>query len=266
MARIKNARVVVTGASSGIGRAIAFEAARKGGNLILASPRLYSLRKVADEIQNAFADAPIPLAVSCDVTRREDVAKLIKTSVDRLGGIDILINNAGIGVYGPSDKTSLEDFRSVMEVNFFGAVNCILEALPFMKREGKGLVVNIASVAAKHGVPFLGAYSASKAALAAFSQSLRAELVRSGISLMVVYPGYTQTEFFLKEKKVGGAHRPLGPYASVTKVSRAIVRAIEIEKRELVLSVQGKALAFSQGLMPWLVERAMQRIAFQLKD
>jgi short-subunit dehydrogenase len=266
MARIKNARVVVTGASSGIGRAIAFEVARKGGNLILASPRLYSLRKVADEIQNTFADAPIPLAVSCDVTRREDVARLIKTSVDHLGGIDILINNAGIGVYGPSDKTSLEDFRSVMEVNFFGAVNCILEALPFMKKAGKGLVVNIASVAAKHGVPFLGAYSASKAALAAFSQSLRAELARSGISLMIVYPGYTQTDFFLKEKKVGGAHRPLSPYVSATKVSRAIVRAIEIEKKELVLSVQGKILAFSQRLMPWLVDRAMQRIAFQLKD
>jgi NAD(P)-dependent dehydrogenase (short-subunit alcohol dehydrogenase family) len=191
------------------------------------------LGNVVDEIKNDFPAAPPALAVACDITSRGDVARLASFCADHFGGLDILVNSAGIGAYGPNERTSLEDFRSVMEVNFFGAVNCVLESLPLLKKGGRGMVVNIASLAAKHGVPYLGAYSASKAAMAAFSQSLRAELAPSGISVLVVYPGYTQTEFFLKEKKVGGAQRPAGPYCPVARAARAIVRAMG-KKREMV--------------------------------
>jgi short-subunit dehydrogenase len=135
-----------------------------------------------------------------------------------------------------------------------------------MKETGKGLIINIASVAAMHGIPYAGAYSASKAALVALSQSFRAELAKSGISIMIVYPGYTQTNFFKIEKKVGGARRPTGPYTPVTKVARSIIKAIESERLDLVLSLGGKALRFSQSLMPWLAERVMQRIAYKLAD
>ena len=213
MARLKDGKAIVIGASSGIGRALSLELARKGARLVLAARRARALTQVIEEIGAGFPASPLPLAVPCDVTDRGDAARLMKTGAAHLGGLDILVNCAGIGVYGPNARTPLEDFRSVMEVNFFGAVNAVLEALPLMKEAGKGLVVNIASLAAKHGVPYLGAYSASKAALAAFSQSLRAELADAGISVLVVYPGYTETEFFLKERNVGGAHRPPGPYA-----------------------------------------------------
>jgi short-subunit dehydrogenase len=266
MLNLKELKVLITGASSGIGRALAFEFAEKGAKLALASRKLDSLERVVEEIISFCPDTQQPLIVRCDITRRQDVRRLVMNSARHFGGIDIFINNAGVGIYGDSEFTALEDFRSVMEVNFFGAVQCMQEVLPLMKRRGKGLIVNITSVAAKHGVPYLGAYGASKAALAVFSQSLRAELSESGVSIMIVYPGYTQTNFFRNEKKVGGARRPQGPFASPKKVALAIVKAVESEKRNLVLSMEGKVLAISQSIFPGLVEKAMKRIACQLKD
>ena len=103
-------------------------------------------------------------------------------------------------------------------------------------------MVNVASVAGLYGIPYLGAYGASKAALASFCQSLRAELDGSGISIMIVYPGYTQTEIFRKEADVGGARRPPGPYAPVEEVAEAIVAGMEGEKGDIVLATEGKAL------------------------
>ncbi len=266
MIKVKGTRVLITGASSGIGRAAAFEFAAKGAKLILTSRRFECLKELAGEIKQAFPDIPVPLAIPADVTNAVEVKRLIESSVDHFGGIDILINNAGLGVYGDTERTTLEEFRLLMEVNFLGAVRCLLEVLPIMKRKDKGLIINIASVAAIHGVPFLGAYSASKAALVALSQSLRVELADSHITIMIVYPGYTQTDFFMKEKKLGGAHRPPEPYTSPQKVAKAIVKASQREKRELVLSGEGKALTFFKSSMPWLVEKAMERIAFKLRD
>ena len=266
MAKIKGERVLLTGASSGIGKALAFELARKGARIILTSRQFDLLEKAAQEIKCTFPDTMTPLAIDCDVTNRKDVRKVIHFCAEHYGGIDILINNAGIGVYGACEKTSLEDLRSLMEVNFFGSVHFILEVLPLMREAGKGLIVNISSLAAKHGVPYLAAYGASKAALASLSQSLDAELVGSGISVLTVYPGYTQTDFFKKEKKVGGARRPDKPYASPQKVAEAVVAGIEKEKHELVLSTEGKALILCQSLVPWLVRKGMERIACNLKQ
>ena len=266
MAKINGKRVLLTGASSGIGKAIAFELARKGARIILTSRQFDLLEKAAQEIKCTFPEVTTPLAIACDVTNREQVRRVIHFCVEHYGGVDILINGAGIGVYGICEKTSLEDFRSQMEVNFFGSVHFILEVLPLMREAGKGLIVNISSLAAKHGVPYLAAYGASKAALAALSQSLHAELVGSGISVLTVYPGYTQTDFFRKEKKVGGARRPDKPYASVQKVAQAVVAGIEKEKHELVLSTAGKALILCQSLVPWLVRKGMERITCNLRD
>ncbi len=266
MAEIKGHRILITGGSSGIGRALALEFARKGAVLAIASRGLEELEKASREISQAYPEVKIPLAIPCDVTDRESVRRMIKNCFNHWGGLDILVNNAGIGVYGGAIRTSVEDYRAIMEVNYFGALLCIMEVLPFMQRAGRGLIVNIASVAAKHGVPYLAGYSASKAALAALSQSLRAELAQQGISLMIVYPGYTKTDFFMKEKKVGGAVRPSNPYAPPEKVARATVRAIEREKREVVLSPEGRALVLFEKIFPRLVEAAMRRIAVRLRD
>jgi short-subunit dehydrogenase len=266
MGKIDGKRVLITGASSGIGKAIAFECAARGAVLALTARRFHYLEKAGYEIRSVFSDTTAPLLIPCDVSKSDDVSELIDTCVRKLGGIDILINNAGIGIYGSIEKASLEDAFSVMNVNFFGAVCCTLNVLPIMKKGGGGKIVNISSVAALHGVPYLGIYSASKAALASFGQSLRAEAARSGIDIMVVYPGYTQTEFFQKEKNVGGGHRPSGPFTSPQRVARAVVKAVEKDRRELILSLEGKALNFFRVLLPGLVEMKMQRIAAKLKD
>jgi short-subunit dehydrogenase len=264
--RIEGKRVLITGASSGIGLALAKIHARKGAILMLTSRRERVLQEIARGIKTEYPQSATPLAIQCDVSNRGSVDNLIENCADRLGGIDILINNAGISVYGSTEKTTMEDFLAVMEVNYFGALYCALRAIPLMKHQGSGLIVNIASVVAKHGVPYLGAYSASKAALVAVSKSLRSELSRDGIRIMNVFPGYTRTNIFENEKKVGGAVRPQNGYAPVSKVAEAIVAGIEHEKQDLILSYSGKALPVLRRLLPSFVELVMERMAVKLRD
>jgi short-subunit dehydrogenase len=262
---IKGKRVVVTGASSGLGEAIAWNLARQGARLTIASRRFGALQKVAAEIAAGVAMANAPLPIRCDVASRADVHRLISTAVGHMGGIDILINNAASCVYGNTERTSETDFQMLMAVNFHGAVHAMMESLPYMKRQEEGSIVNIASLAALHGVPYLAAYGASKAALVSVSQSLRAELSDCGIQVLVVYPGYIDTPLFNNEKQVGGARRPEGPYPSARSVARSVVRAIRTEKQELVLTTEGKAMAALRGVLPGSVQSAMNRIAGRLR-
>ena len=264
--RIDGTRVIVTGASSGIGRALATALAKRGAVLTLAARRGDRLEEVVREVAERFPSSPPPVAVPCDVSNAADVTVLVGGTVERLGSVDILINNAGISVFGEEARTSVNDYRDLMSVNFFGALHSMREVLPFMRRQGSGLIVNVASVAALHGVPYLAAYCASKAALVALSQSLRAELHGSGVRIMIVYPGYTETEIFEREKKVGGARRPPGKYASAADVAEAITRAIDTDARDLYMTVRGRALSVLRGLAPPIVERAMRNIARELAD
>jgi short-subunit dehydrogenase len=261
---LKDTRIIITGASSGIGRALACRMAAEGARLGLVARNRDHLVEVSDHLAKIYPRDQKPLVFACDVSRMLSVSKFIRDFDRHFGGIDIVINNAGTGVYGIVERTMIKDFNRVMAVNYYGAANCMLKALPALKKTG-GLIVNITSVAAMYGVPYLGAYSASKAALVALSQSLRAELSHSGVSIMIVYPGYTQTAFFDHEKKVGGARRPKGHFMSPDKVAEAISKAIIHGRKDLVLSAEGKALTISQRLLPWLVDIAMARIAQRLK-
>ncbi len=191
--RLEGKRVVITGASSGIGEVLALAAGARGARLLLAARRLGPLRFTAARIALASPELPPPVATGCDVSDRGSVQAMCATAREQLGGLDVLVNNAGISVYGLAEYGSVADFERVMAVNFYGPLYTMLEAIPPMRRQGDGLIVNVASVAALHGVPYLAAYSASKAALAGLAQSLRAELHESGIRLLTVYPGYTRT-------------------------------------------------------------------------
>ena len=128
------------------------------------------------------------------------------------------------------------------------------------------MIVNVASVAALHGPPYLGAYAATKAALAALTQSLRAELAPDNVHLMVVYPGYTETEIYSRERRLGGARRPRGRYASADHVARRIVAGIEAQRNELVLSPEGRALTLLKRLVPRAADVAMRRVAAKLRE
>lgn len=264
MIRLAGKRVLITGASAGLGRALAEEFARRGCLLTLTARHLPRLEETARDLALMAPGLPPPLVVSCDVTDEHQVRELFRRQAVERGGLEVLVNNAGCGVYGQAEKTSLEEIRAVMEVNFFGSVRCLQAAIPLLKRSGGGIILNIASAAAKYGVPFLAAYGASKAALALYAQSLRAELRGTGITVTTVFPGYIRTGFFATEKKVGRARRPPGPYARRERVARAVVKAVERGKRDLSLLPDGKALGFAARYLPRLADLAMAKIAADL--
>ncbi len=263
--RIEGKSIILTGASSGIGRALVSPLVKRGAVLTIAARRGERLAEVAREAAERYPDSPPPVAVACDVTDGTAVSSLVGGAVERLGDVDVLINNAGVSAFGEEARTSVDDYRDVMEVNFYGALACMREVLPFMVRRGEGLIVNVLSVAALHGVPYLSAYCASKSALLAVSESIRAELADSGVRVMLVYPGYTDSEIFDVEKRVGGARRPPGTYAPADIVAQRIVRAIEVGSGDLFLTMRGRALSVLRGLAPPVVERAMRKIARELR-
>ena len=263
--RIDGSRIVITGASSGIGLAVSRLLAQRGAALVVASRHRPQLEAAVRSIA-LTASGPLPIPVGCDVADQGNVRELIEIAMDHLGRIDVLINNAGICVYGEMESTAMSDVRELFAVNFLGPLHAMLDIVPHMKQNRDGLVVNILSAAALHGIPYLGAYGASKAALAAVSQSLRAELAEWGIRITNVYPGYTATPLFEHEKKVGGARRPTGSYEPVTSVARSVIRAIETETPEVVLSRDARRLAVLRGITPRLVNRAMKRLAAGLRE
>ncbi|MCU0285681.1 MAG: SDR family oxidoreductase [Acidobacteria bacterium] len=262
---LERKKVLITGASSGIGKELAFCLASKKAIPAIASRNLENLNKIAAEIKLKYPGTGGPLVIPCDVTDKAQVKNMLNTCIRELGEIDILINNAGIGVYGDFQKMAIEDYEEVMKVNFLGAVNCVLAAVSFMKKAGRGMIVNVTSAASMHGVPYLSAYSASKAALVSFSQSIAAELSNTKIKVCIVSPGYVQTDFFKNEKKVGGATRPSGNYHSPIKIAKKIVGGIEKERIDIDTSWESKMLRIFLRISPWLVERVMEKIAKKLR-
>ena len=264
--KLQNKRVVITGGSEGIGLATARECARKCSRLVLLARNDRTLEQAAKWIQRYIPQGPQVLTLQCDVTDSERLSRTFRHILNTLGGIDVLINNAGTSIYGQAEQTPIEAIRQVMEVNYFGAVNCVSCVLPTMRDQKAGLIINIASVAALHGIPYLAGYGATKAALATYSQSLRAELCDTGIEVLLVYPGYTQTELFKKETVYGTAHRPSGPWEPPDKVARAIIKAVEKGQTEVVLSRDGKSLLRTKRFFPWSLKSGLARLARQLDN
>jgi short-subunit dehydrogenase len=159
----------------------------------------------------------------------------------------------------------VNDFKRLMNVNFFGALYCIKEVLPLMQNKGNGQIINVASIAALHGIPYLSAYCASKAALVSFCQCLRAEVSNTNIEIKIIYPGYTDTAFFKNEKKVGNAIRPGEHYASPEKVAQNILRLIHKNRVDKVLSYDGLKLSFLHHFMPDLLNKLLASYAIDLK-
>lgn len=266
MKDLKNFKVIITGASSGIGEATALALANHKLNLILVSRDSEKLKAIVNKVKAISPDCPTPLVIPCDVTKDEEVQLMVETCKIIFGSVDVLINNAGYGVYGASELTPLEDFRQVMEINFFGSIRCIYGLLPLMKQRNRGHIINVASVAAFYGIPYLGAYAASKAALVSINQSLRAELFDTNIKISIVYPGYTDTNFFNNEKRFGDAVRPKGYFMPANKVAHAITNIIIKGHGDQVLTLDGKVLFILKDLFPGLVQNILKKIAVRLKS
>jgi short-subunit dehydrogenase len=250
--------VVVTGASSGIGAATAVACARAGMRVALAARRAGRLARVADEVRAAGGEARV---VPTDVADAAQIRELVDGTVAAWGRLDVLVNNAGVGVLAPVEQTTPAEFERLMQVNFHGAVHAVLAALPHMRRQGRGHIVNVASVLGKRASPFRAAYVASKFALVGFSETLRMELRGTGIAVTCVCPVGTATEFHDIELNRLGVSGRGGPTQSADHVARAIVRAIRRPRAEVHPYPPARLLFLANAVAPGLVDRLMMRFS-----
>jgi len=179
----------ITGASSGFGKALAEYAINKGYQVVATARRKNKLDNLANQAPTQV------LPITMDVTNREEVKQAIDKTISELGQIDVLINNAGYGIVGALEETPEQEFRDQMETNFFGAINVTQEALPHMRKQGKGAIVNMSSMGGNMSFGGFSAYSASKFALEGASEALAQEVAPFGIKTMIVEPGAFRTEF-----------------------------------------------------------------------
>ena len=258
--KVEDSVVVVTGASSGIGRATARAFAASGAAVVLAARREEALREAAAECERRSGRA---LAVPTDVTNEADVHALARRAAEEFGRIDTWVNNAGVYAVARFEETPAEIFRRVLETNFFGCVHGARAVLPYFRDQESGVLVMNASVDAEIPAPYVSAYVASKWALRGFSHSLRLELRDArDVHVSVLLPASIDTPFFQHAANYSGRRVvPLSPVYPPEKVAEAIVRLAERPRRELVVGGAGRVLALEHRLAPGLTERAFAKQA-----
>lgn len=254
--RVRGTTVVITGASSGIGRATATEFAKSGASVVVAGRRQDRLDTLVKEIETAGGRA---LAVATDVSDEQQVEALIRRSHDHFGQVDTLVNNAGIGIAAPFHEQTIDDFHRVMDTNFWGAVYACRAVLPVMRaQEGGGLIVNVSSILGKRGVPYETAYCASKFALAGFSEALRTEVMSELIDVTTVFPGLVETDIFDSATNQTGLEVPaMVPKMPAQDLARLIVQNALLPQPEIVMALDAQAINFFNTLAPGLLDLMM---------
>ncbi len=247
--------IVITGASSGIGKALAEKYADEGWGLVLAARR----NELLDELKNKLDKTEV-LTVKTDVTIESDCKNLIDKAVEKFGRIDVLINNAGISMRALFHNTDMEVMQQVMDVNYWGTVYCTKFALPHLLKT-KGSLAGVISVGGYLGLPGRSGYSASKFAVRGFLQTIRVENLKTGLHVLIAAPGFTASEIrksalVANGDKQGETPRNENKMMSAEECAAHIFRAVEKRKRELVLTfLEGKFTVFLSKVMPSLVEK-----------
>jgi short-subunit dehydrogenase len=249
--------VVVTGASQGIGRALALELSGQGARLVLAARDEQALAAVAAEGAARGAET---LVVPTDVTSEPACRALVERTVERFSRLDVLVNNAGIGMLARFEEvTDLRPYEQLMRVNYLGSVYPTFHALPHLKRSHGQLVV-VSSLAGLHGVPLRTAYAATKHAQVGFFESLRIELSGTGVDVTVVCPYFVQSE--IRRRSAGPDGRTVaaspvqeGEIMSAEECARRIVRSMARRERMLVMTFKGRLGRWAKLLSPGLVDR-----------
>jgi short-subunit dehydrogenase len=254
---IAESRILITGASQGIGKALAEAAALRGGKVLAAARSEDLLHELAEQVRAKGATVE---TVCADVTSPEGRQRMVQAALNYFGGLDILINNAGIGATGHFAEVSSERLRKIMEVNFFGLTETTRVCLPILKKGNRPAIVNISSIAGKRGIPARSEYSASKFAVQGFSEALRAELAKDNVDVLVICPGLTQTNFsqnMLEQK----ARLQMDHMRGMTseQVGNAVLRSIERGKNEVCLSFKGKLMVLVSRFFPRIADRIAAR-------
>ena len=254
--------VVVTGGSDGIGKALI-------DALVVSGARIATCGRSYDKLYNLqlqYTNVMLHTMV-CDVSKEDECRRFIESTVDTFGTIDILINNAGMSMRSLFDGIDVDVIRKLIDVNFLGAVYCTKYALPYIITQ-RGTVVGISSAAGYRGLPGRSGYSASKFALQGWLESLRTELLDSGVNIMWVSPGFTTSNIRnvalnSKGESKGESKMDESKMMSAEECARHILHAIEKRKRTLVLTLQGKMLTFINKFFPSLADRIVHKFYFK---
>lgn len=251
---LKGKMAVVTGASSGIGEAAALELASRGASVAAVARSAEKLEVLA---QRAAGSGGRILAVEADVADRDSVGAMVGRVVGEFGRIDVLVNNAGLGLSGRVAELRAEDLRYVFEVNVIGPLNCAQAALPHMTRGGR--IINVSSVVGKRAIPKVGGYCSTKFALNALSDALRVEVAERGVSVTSVYPGTTRTAFRdnsrrTKDEKRGWRPKGVPP----ERVAKKISDAAEKGPRDVYVTLSDRLFVAGVTLFPGLTDRVLR--------
>jgi len=254
--------IAITGASAGIGRATALRLARDGHAVAACARRGDRLEALAGEV---VARGGRALPIVADVTRDSDMQRFIAATIDTFGRLDVLMCNAGFGIYGAIDDISPEQMQRLVDVNFMGTYYATRAALPVMRRQQHGHVVIISSIVGKRGVPYMGAYSATKFAQVGMAECLRAEVAGSDIHVTVVCPVTTDSEFVDVMLRETGSDisSSLGPRQTAEHVADSIAAAIERPRAEVYPFMKSRGLVLLNAVAPAFCDRVVKKFGRQ---
>jgi short-subunit dehydrogenase len=258
--KLKEHVVLITGASSGIGAALARELAREGARLLLMARRRDRLEALRTELASSGAEVVVHVG---DVTRRADLDAAVALAVERYGRLDVAIANAGFGVVGPLEKLTVEDYRRQFETNVFAAIETSKASLAELSKS-RGRLVLIGSVAGYISTPNASPYAMSKFAIRAFAEALRPELAPRGVAVTLISPGFVESEIRQVDNRGGWHAQAKNPLPSwlpmpAEVAAKKIVAAVYRRRREAIITVHGKVLVWLSRFAPWVLRLAMRR-------
>ncbi len=267
MKDFKNKVVIVTGASSGIGEALAREFAALGARVVLGARSTQKLEIIANEIRSQGGEATY---CGVDGTQPEECKELIDTAVREFGGVDVLICNAGLSMRAIFDDVDLSVLHRLMDVNFWGTVNCCKYALPYLQAS-KGSIVGVSSVAGLHGLPARTGYSASKYAMTGFLETLRIENLKKGLHVMIACPGFTASNVRFSALTANGSQQGETPrdeskMMTAEQVAKIIARGIRRRKRLCLMEIEGRATHFVKKFAPAFLDRMFYMVMAREPD
>jgi len=264
---MKDKVVIITGGSSGIGKALAFSFGLEGATIVITGRKEAPLLKVSQELAEKGIQN---FAFVSDVSIEAEIIKMIEKTVEKYGKIDILINNAGISMRSMFADCELNVIKKVMDINFYGTVYATKYALPYLKAT-KGSIVGVSSIAGYRGLPVRSGYSASKFAVNGFLEALRTELLNTGVHVLTACPGFTASNIRVASlgadgNSKGESMRDEGNMMSSEEVADRILKAVKNRDRDMILTLQGKAIILINKLFPTLADKLTFNALAKEKD